>query len=379
MNQPTNNLTRRSFLRASAIGGGAIVGAGALSSLLAACGGSDSDASSSEPGGVTASDVAAAEGTIDVMTFAIFEVPELSAGSVSSHFTTIESSADIVAKLRSADFKAGIVDTGQNTMPELFALNSLIPIQTDLVSSFAELDKDLVSNPAFSKDGEIYAIPFSVATCMTEWDSDKVPEPTTAEQLLGSDYRNGIALTNTSDTILYVHHALGGDLSQFTHADLDAAMDYLDELKPNVKTFNTWQDVQLLGGGEVTVLFTGASSMIEPTRAANPAAKANWLGAMTYADCWAIADTADQPMAYAWLDNALGEKAQAAVMKKSGGFPSLDAVADEKLFPQELRGMSVTEVIENAPLIPGVAVEPEGDLVTRTELEDAWTTYKGSF
>ena len=328
---------------------------------------------------MTASDVAAAKGTIDVMTFAIFEAPELSSGAVKSHFTTVESSADLIARLRSADFKAGIVDTGQNTMPEMFALQSLIPIQTDLVSTFAELDQDLVLNPAFSKDGEIYAIPFSVATCMTTWDSAKVPEPTTAEQLLGADYRNGVALTNTSDTIMYVHHALGGDLAQFTHADLDDALAYLDELKPNVKTFNTWQDVELLGGGEVTVLFTGASSMIESTRAANPAVKANWLGAMTYADCWAIADTADQPTAYAWLDNALGEPAQAAVMGMSGGFPSLGAVADEKLFPQELRGMSVTEVIENAPLIPGVVVEADGDLVTRTELEDAWTTYRGSF
>lgn len=378
MNQPNNHLTRRSFLRTSAFGGGAIVGAGALSSLLTACG-SDAGSSGAAPSGVTAADVAAAEGTIDVMTFAIFEAAELSTDTVTSHFTTVESSADIVAKLRSSDFEAGIVDTGQNTMPELFALQSLIPIQTDLVSSFADLDQDLVSNPAFSKDGNIYAIPFSVATCMTEWDSEKVPEPTTAEQLLGTEYRNGVALTNTSDTILYVHHALGGDLSEFTHADLEDALAFLDDLKPNVKTFNTWQDVELLGGGEVTVLFTGASSMLEPTREANPAVKANWLGAMTYADCWAIADTADQPLAYAWLDNALGEQAQAAVMQMSGGFPSLDAVADEQLFPQELRGMSVTEVIEKAPLIPGVVVEPDGDLVTRTELEDAWTTYKGSF
>lgn len=378
MNQPTNHLSRRSFLRTSAIGGAVIVGAGTLSSLLSACGETDSDTPAA-PAGVTASDVAAAKGTIDVMTFAIFQAPELSSGSVKSHFTTVESSADIIAKLRSADFKAGIVDTGQNTMPELFALNSLIPIQTELVSTFAELDQDLVLNPAFSKDGKIYAIPFSVATVMTAWDSDKVPEPMTAEQLLGADYRNGVALANTSDTVLFVHHALGGDLSQFTHADLDQAMAYLDELKPNVKTFNNWQDVELLGGGEVTVLFISSGSMLEATRQANPAVKANWLGAMTYADCWAIANTADQPMAYSWLDNALGESAQAAVMMMCGGFPSLDAVADESLFPAELRGMSVTEVIEKAPLIPGVSVEPDGDLVTRTELEDAWTTYKGSF
>lgn len=379
MNQPTHDLSRRSFLRASAVGGGAVLGAGSLSSLLSSCGGSTSETATVAPSGVTVDDVAAASGTIDVMTFAIFEVPELSTKNVKSSFTTVESSADIVARLRSADFEAGIIDTGQNTMPELFALESMIPIQTELVSSFADLNQELVSNPAFSKEGQIYAIPFSVATVMTAWDSAKVPEPTTPEQLLGADYRNGIALTNSSDTILYVHHALGGDLSRFTQADLDSALAYLDELRPNVKTFNTWQDIELLGGGEVTVLFTGASSMIEPTRAANSAVKANFFAAMTYADCWCIADTADAPLAYAWLDNALGEQAQGAVMEKSGGFPSLDSVADEQFFPEELRGMSVSEVIEKAPLIPGVVVEPEGDLVTRTELEDAWTTYKGSF
>ncbi len=377
MNQPSINLSRRSMLRASALGGGALLGAGGLSSLLAACGGTDSP--DPKPSGLTAAEVAAAKGKIDVMTFAIFQAPELSSDRVKASFTTVESTADIIAKLRSSDFTPGIVDTGQNSMPELFALDRLVPIQTDLVPGFAELDQDLASNPVFAKDGDIYAIPFSVATCMTAWDSKKVPEPTTAEQLLGDDYRNGIALTNTSDTLMYVHHMLGGDLSRFTHADLDAAVAYLEELKPNVKTFNTWQDVELLGGGEVTVLFTGASSMLESTRAANPAAKANFLGAMTYADCWAIADTADQAVALAWLDNALAMEAQVAVMKLSGGYPSLGAAADAKLFPQELRELTVAQAIEKAPLIPGVVVESDGDLVTRTELEDAWTTYKGSF
>jgi putative spermidine/putrescine transport system substrate-binding protein len=379
MNQPSIDLTRRSFFRASAMTGGAVLGAGGLASLLSACGGSDASTATASTSGLTAADISAATGKIDVMTFSIFQAPALSSGAVTSSFTTIESTADIIAKLRSQDFKPGIVDSGQNSMPELYALERLVPIQTDLLPVFADLDPDLVSNPAFAKDGEIYAIPFSVATCMTEWDSEKVPEPTSAEQLLGSDYRNGIALTNTSDTLLYVHHALGGDLSSFTRADLDDVLAYLDELKPNVKTFNTWQDVELLGGGEVTVLFTGSSSMLESTRAANPAVKANFLGAMTYADCWCIADTADPATAHAWLDSALGEKAQQAVMKLSGGFPSLGSAADPSLFPQELRELTVSEVIEKAPLVPGVVAEPDGDLVTRTELEDAWTTYQGSF
>jgi spermidine/putrescine-binding protein len=377
MNQPSNNLSRRSMLRMSAIAGGALLGAGGLSSLLAACG--SDDVPGAAPATLTAAEVAAAKGKIDVMTFAIFEAPELSGGGVTSSFTTVESTADIIAKLRSKDFTPGIVDTGQNSLPELFALDRLVPIQIDLVPGFAQLDQDLVSNPLFAKDGKIYAIPFSVATVMTAWDSKKVPEPTSAEQLLSNDYRSGIALTDTSDTLLYVHHMLGGDLTKFTHADLDAAVAYLKKLKPNVKTFNTWQDVQLLGGGEVTVLFTGASSMLEATRAANPAVKANFLGAMTYADSWAIADTADPALALAWLDHALGLEAQVAVMKLSGGYPSLGAAADVKLFPQELRGLTVAQAIAKAPLIPGVAVKPDGDLVTRTELEDAWTTYKGSF
>jgi spermidine/putrescine-binding protein len=378
MNQPSVDLTRRSLFRAGALGGAAVLGTGGLASLLSACGGSDSSGAA-PAGGLTAADVAAATGKIDVMTFTIFQAPELSAGSVTSSFTTVEGTADIIAKLRSQDFKPGIVDSGQNTMPEMYALDRLVPIQTGLLSTFGDLDQDLVSNPAFAKDGDIYAIPFSVATCMTEWDSEKVPEPTTADQLLSADYRNGIALTNSSDTLLYVHHALGGDLSTFTHADLDDVLAYLDELKPNVKTFNNWQDVELLGGGEVTVLFTGSSSMLEAARAANPAVKANFLGALTYADCWTISNTADPARAHAWLDNALGADAQRAVMKLSGGFPSLGSAADVKLFPQELRELTVSQVIEKAPLVPGVAVEADGDLVTRTELEDAWTTYQGSF
>lgn len=378
MNQPSVDLTRRSFLRAGTLGGAAVLGAGGLASLLAACGGSDSPGAA-PTGALTAADISAATGTIDVMTFAIFQAPELSAGSVTSSFTTIESTADILAKLRSQDFKPGIVDTGQNTMPELYALDRLVPIRTDLLPTFGDLDQDLVSNPAFAKGGDVYAIPFSVAACMTAWDSKKVPEPTTAEQLLSADYRNGIALANSSDTLLFVHHALGGDLSAFTQADLDDVLAYLDKLRPNVKTFNAWQDVELLGRGEVTVLFLGATGLLEPTRAANPAVKANFLGAMTYADCWAISDTADPARAHAWLDNALGAEAQRAVMKTSGGFPSLNSAANAKLFPQELRDLTVSQVIEKAPLVPGVVVEKDGDLVTRTELEDAWTTYQGSF
>lgn len=377
MNINTASTDRRNFLRAGMVGG-ALVGSGALATFLAGC--SAKDSGSAKTSKVTAADVRAAKGQVDVLTFAFYQPKELNAGAVKAHYSTVSSADEILAKIRSRSTPLGVVNTGSNLMRQIYATDRFAPVSTEALSHFDDLEVTLRENPAFSHNGEIYAIPFAVSPGLTAWDARKVPEPTSADGLLGVDYRNQISLFDDAEILQMMHYALGGNMATFSRDDLDAVLKYMDELRPNIKTFHTFgQEVDLLGRGDIGVALPTYGSLLTAAREANPAVKGNAFASVSFVDCWSVAADASQAKALSWIDQSLSAEGQRSLQAASGGYPSVGGDVDFSKLPTELDNVSLKDWLKQSAVAVGVPVEADGDLVNLQTLQQAWSQYKAKF
>jgi hypothetical protein len=79
---------------------------------------------------------------------------------------------------------------------------------------------------------------------------------------------------------------------------------------------------------------------------------------------------------YAMLDQSLSPDAQLETTKTSLANPVVDsAVAG---LPSELQYDSADDVLERAPLLPGVTVEEGGDVVPFQDWLEAWEQFKSA-
>lgn len=354
--------------------GGALVAGGGLSGLLSACG--DKGAA---PTSVTEQDVRNASGTISVTAFSFYEAPELNAGPVKAKYTDLGTTIEIVSKIRPVNSGFDVSSTGPNLMRELFAIDRLIPLDTELLTNYAALDPSVRDDPLYFKDGAAYAVPFMVSVGFTAWDSDKVPEPKSADDLLDPVYKDSIALLDGADVLIFIDKLLGFDNRHFTLGDLEKVKAYFEELKPNIKTLFAFGDeVQLFGRGDIAVAYQTYGSLLNSAQKANPAVKGNFLGSNTYADSWSIVKGADVAASLNWINNAISLKGQRALAESSGGFPPLGRARNPSLDPGPLHGLTPKEVLSKSPVNPGVPVEGDG-LVTQDILENTWSELKASF
>lgn len=363
--------SRRDFLRA---GGSVVLVGSGLSGLLVACGGSPDDTAS--PAKVSRAAVAGATGTTGVLTFSFYEAPALNSGKVQAKYSTISSADEILAKVRSRANRLQVINSGANIMSEIYAVDAVQPIPVAALPNYSEIEPTLRDNPIFSKDGQIYAVPFAVSPGLLAWDSAKVPEPKTADDLLMPVYRDKIGLYNDAEMILMVHRLLGGSLTKVTSTDAKSAVDYLDKLKPNIKTiYEFGQEVDLFGRGDIAVATQTFASLVISARKARASVKANLLGSFSFVDSWSIAEGAKLPEALSWINHSLSPAGQKALQEASGGYPSVPTGTNTALLPDELRKLTLADLLKSAPVNQGVPVSGDG-LATRTTIQTAWNDFK---
>lgn len=367
--------SRRNFLKANLTIGGGLLLAGGAGPLLAACG-------SSDPGktgpAVTTSDVANATGSVTALAFSFYQAKELNAGRVKAKFASIASVDELTAKLRSKSTKLDVANTGANIMEEMYALERLAPIPVDALPGYQNIDADLRNDPIFSRNGEVYAIPFAVTPGLTCWDSGRADEPTTAEDLLKPAYRKRIGVSDGSGSILGFHRMLHGHVTPFSKKELKETLDFMKELKPNIRTFYGFgQESALFGQNEIDISVVSYGSLLAATRKVNKDVKANFLGSMSYVDTWSVVKGADMPKALSWISQSLTPAGQAALQVASGGYPSVGADLDTSLLPAELKDTTLADLRKLSPVNSGTPVK--GDGATSTDVQRAWADFKAGF
>ena len=206
-----------------------------------------------------------------------------------------------------------------------------------------------------------------------------MPEPTDADALLDKAYAKMIGIADSPDTLVAFNRLLGNPIDEFTTEQLDQVMDYLDKLRPNVRTLYQYgEESDLLARGDLGVAFQTFGSLLGAAQTANADVKGNFVGSVSFADCFSILGDGDVVKATAWIDNALGMAGQKALQTASGSYPVLPAATDPKALPPLLAETPLDELLEKAPIDEGVPVKGDG-LVTRDSLTETWNDFKASF
>jgi spermidine/putrescine-binding protein len=348
------------------------------------CGGSsDSTATATA---VDSQQVASAQGEIAVAGWQYYQVPQVQdSGGVKSRWSYLSSGPDIFSKARSGDFD--VVSVASEAMSGLDALGVLLPIDAHLLPNYKQITPKLRDDPAWkSSDGEVFAIPFSVTPSLTAFDTSRVSVTNRIDDLLKAEFRDGIALYDDPATIGQIAMAQGlDDTQEMTEADLDRAMQLLEELKPNVKTFFlSGEEVQLFNSGSIVVCVGTFGTILAKAIEQNPAIKFNFLAGGSFVNAWAITSDDNLPASLSWIDGTLTPRGQRAIIEASGDYPAVPAAAPALRglgdpVSEAVGALDLDQLLEREPIFKGYAAEPHGDVVGIEEVTRAWNEYKASF
>lgn len=355
---------------------------------VGACGGGDSDGSSSETSqsSMTAKDVEGASGGIKVVGWQFYESPKAQdEDGVESEWSYVSGPSDLYVAAREGD--ADVISAGTDSMPGLIALDALASIDTGLISSYESLTPELRDSPAWRNgDDQVVAIPFAAVPTLTVYDSGQVPEPKTLDALLDPAYEQSIGIYDDPITIAQIAAAQGvEDTSEMTQEDLDRAMEMLEQMKPNIKTFFDFgEDTQLFNRGDIKVSIGSFGTSIIPAFETNPDLEFNFVGEATFVDAWSIVGDPDNAPAIKWIDGTLDKDGQDAIVEASGSIPANPAAmpafeAFDDPVTQELAKIGLDGVLREAPIMRGYATESDGDIVTIDEATAAWNDFRASF
>jgi len=272
-------------------------------------------------------------------------------------------------------------------MSALGTLDVLQPIDTTLLSNYQSIPESLRDDPTWQNaNGDIVAVPFAVSVNVTAFDTSVVSEPTALDDLLTAEYAGGIGLFDTPDIIAQIAVAQGvEDTTKITQAEFDRAMQFLVELRPNVTAFFGFgEDVQLFNRGDIVLSLSSFGSILTEAIEQNPAIEWNLLAETTFIDAWSVLDLESDAEALNWIDRTISAEGQTAIVDESGAYPvAPDAIEALTAFgdpvSSKLGGLSLDEILEQAPIARGFAAEAEGDVVTIDEATRAWNDYKASF
>ncbi|MBK5233372.1 MAG: extracellular solute-binding protein [Thermoleophilia bacterium] len=376
-NGNNDGMSRRRFMQVNTAAGLTLVLSGSLGTVLQACGGSSD---SSQTTSLTAKEISNASGTITVLTFSFYEAPAFNSGPVTAKYAEISSGDEVIAKVRNS-MGIDVTATGTNVVGQLLDIDALDPIDTGLIENYTEIDKDVREQPIFTRNGDVYAVPMTITPGFTAWNSDEVDEPKTADGLLDSQYRDRVGLYDDSGTVIQFAQMLGFDIYNFTLEDLDSVKEYMDQLKPNVKTIFVFGDeVQLFARDDISVAFQTFGSLLTSIQENNPAVSSNYLGSLSFVDAWSIPTGATTAAGMNWINNTLTVRSQKSLVKTAGTLPTVPGAIKPEEYPAGLSEPSLSALLKVAPPIPSAPVEGADEgLVTLDVLQKTWSDYKASF
>jgi putative spermidine/putrescine transport system substrate-binding protein len=326
-----------------------------LSVLAAGCGGDDEEGSGATNAGKTgtgakegmATAVGEGEGQVNLIAWAGY-VEDGSTDKTADWVTPFEeetgckvnvkvggSSDEMVTLMRTGEYDA-VSASGDATL-RLIAGGDVAPVNTDLISNYADVYSGLKDQPHNSVDGQMYGVPHGRGANLLMWRTDVVkPAPTSWGVVFDADspYKGKVTAYDSpiyiADAALYlmktqpdlgIENPYALDEKQF-----EAAVDLLKQQRKLIGEY--WSDatkeIQAFQSGNTVVgttwqyqanVLAGEKAPVETTLPEE--------GATGWSDTWMISSKAKHPnCAYLWLNHIISPQANADVAEWFGEAPS---------------------------------------------------------
>jgi putative spermidine/putrescine transport system substrate-binding protein len=244
-------------------------------------------------------------------------------------------SDEMVQLMRTGQYDA-VSASGDATL-RLIEGGDVDPVNTDLVSNYADVFPGLKDQPYNSVDGQMYGIPHGRGANLLSYNSDVVkPDPTSWDVVFdkSGDYKGHVTAYDNpiyiADAALYLiktDPSYGTDNPyEIDDEQLQKAVDLLKEQNQNIGEY--WSDytknIQALENGDTVVGTTWPYNWIAAS-AKNPAIKTTIPdeGSTGWSDTWMLSSEAAHPnCAYLWFNHILEPQVQADVAEWFGEAPA---------------------------------------------------------
>ncbi|MCL4289094.1 MAG: ABC transporter substrate-binding protein [Thermoleophilia bacterium] len=398
-------MSRRQFMtRASALG----LTAGAIGSILAACGGKDDAAPATAPTEPAPTESAPGEstapaGTVDIagdldhFTWEGYDLPGiidpwLDANGVSQNVTLIGVQADVEAKLLSPAGKGvDLTSANQAFIQSYLDFGIVRPISVEEVPSLAKLFPRWQQFPYRNDDGTFNVVPWTWGSLGLTYSPERVGEvPESWEIVFDPAFKDRVVmLDDAQNNVSLAALILGFNPDELTQEQFAEVKDFLGRVMKQSKTLapSFGDIVSLFAAGEVDLNFLGwigTDVFIEgaETKTIVPAKNPDGsLGrSLAFCDCAMIPPDADNvPAALAFSEQLISGQiaADAAAYLAAGTTnPEVVALIDETtraLFPYDDLGAFFERVA-----LPNGFPRESDEFVTFDETVKGWEDVKAA-
>lgn len=383
-------MTRGSFLKRAAVLGVTVSAAG---TLVAACGGSDSNDSSAVTSGTTLEDLGPLGGQIQILTYAGYEggdaiKPFLNQNGITAKTTFINNQDDVTTRLRSpAGRTADASQLGYAQLDIYRQLGAFMPLQKDWLSNIDAVESrfiDLVED----EDGNLTTMPFVWGSLGCNYRPDMMDPIESWRDLTEPRFKDKIAMIDDPvSTVQTGALAIGvEEPGVMTKDELAETTDFLKQVKANARTVAAgYGDIaDLLVAGDVWCSFQGwnavqafAADKGGKVLTAYPKEKS-----VGFIDTFGVPAEADNPRSgIAFIDEMIGKKMQIYVGNDLvSGVVRLDVVPQIKGLGAEVFDYNnFDEIFEDQlNFALDAPIEPDGDIATHEEWVTAWEDVKAS-
>jgi putative spermidine/putrescine transport system substrate-binding protein len=369
--------TRRMLLTRGARLAGGLAVAGPAASWLAACGGGSSSTSSA-PAAPSASEIGAAAGTVNVLGWSYYEVPQFETAKVKAKWGFLGTNEDTITKSQ----QAGTFDLTTITSayePQLRKASRIQPIDPARIPNIKNIDPVFINSSSIRFDGKVWGIPMEWGYGYVEYDTRQTTKPTSFADLMSPTLRKKIGIPDDPFAVITTFAYFTGQPrpTQLTQSQFKEVLAALNKFKPQILTIHQYgEEPAIIARGDMAVDFPAYGPSFLTARKSGAKTEITLLGAWSYIDCWTLYKGANEPLAYAYVNESLTPAAQRACVTKGAAFPVVNAAIGA--VPKELRYTKPADVIRKAPIVPGPPADSSGGVVPFSEWIHAWEQFKAS-
>ena len=360
--------------------GAGMAGALILPAWLAACGSDDADGGSAATGGTTTGGAApaAASGTVSVLGFSNYDLPEFSTDDVSVKWTPLATTSELYTKTA----QAGTFDIAQPadvTLATMVDLGRLDPLDESRIPNFSKLAPEATAaESSFRINGELYGVPMAYYFVYTLYDKKQMAQPPKVyEDLLAPELKGKLGLADDIFIVLILGQLAGFNTGVFTEEQLEQIQKMLNQLKPQVASVYAFgSEINLMARGEIAM--TPHSFLNGIANAREAGIDAGWANFGSYGglDIFTIVKGAKNPdAAYEVLNRSLDEAVQTTMADKTYSHPVITGAGESEVTKEF---GTLQEAVKNAPIVGAIPPKGSDGKVGFAEWSQVFEDFKAS-